>query len=228
MAAVYVIAVSALSLHASAPPPLQFYARASPSASRLVALRGGSGPELSLAALGTAYSAALASQPIITKSMTSSAIFAFSDVAAQKIGGGLKDMKRTITSALVGLLYFGPALHYWLEMITAVIPGFGVKDTLCKTLLGQCFFGPTITCVFFAATLISTLGLLPGLKQLPTKVKQDLFVTWASGLGYWPFVDLICYSIVPVKWIPLGYNIASFFWTIFLSIQASRVVKASD
>ena len=180
---------------------------------------------MGLAALGTAYSAALASRPILTKSMTSGAIFAVSDVAAQKIGAESSDIKRTLTSALVGLFYFGPALHYWLQMITSLIPGFGVKDTLCKTLLGQCFFGPTITCVFFAATLISNSGLFSGLSQLPTKIKQDLLVTWASGLGYWPFVDLICYSLVPVKWIPLGYNVASFFWTIFLSIQASRVVK---
>ena len=78
-------------------------------------------------------------------------------------------------------------------------------------MLGQSIFGPTITCVFFAATLIANSGLAAGLKQLPQKVRQDLFVTWSSGLCYWPFVDLVCYSIVPVKWIPLGYNVASFF-----------------
>ena len=78
-------------------------------------------------------------------------------------------------------------------------------------MLGQSIFGPTITCVFFAATLIANSGLAAGLKQLPQKVRQDLLVTWSSGLCYWPFVDLVCYSIVPVKWIPLGYNLASFF-----------------
>ena len=220
------MALSSLAFQPTAPP--LFYSRATtrpPTTTRLVALRGGAGPTMGLAA---SYSAALAARPILTKSMTSGAIFAVSDVAAQKIGAEASDVKRTITSALVGLLYFGPALHYWLQMITSLIPGFGVKDTLCKTLMGQCFFGPTITCVFFAATLVSSSGLFSGLSELPTKIKQDLLVTWASGLGYWPFVDLICYSLVDPPWIPLGYNVASFFWTIFLSIQASRAVKAND
>ena len=42
---------------------------------------------------------------------TASAVFALSDRAAQRIEGGARDAKRTLTSALVGLLYFGPALH---------------------------------------------------------------------------------------------------------------------
>jgi protein Mpv17 len=119
-----------------------------------------------------------------------------------------------------------PPRSQWLEMITRVVPGFGVKATLIKTLMGQSMFGPTITSVFFAASLISTNGLASGLQLLPAKIRQDLLKTWAAGLGYWPFVDLICYSLVPVKWIPLGYNVASFFWTIFLSLQAARQVNA--
>ena len=117
------------------------------------------------------------------------AIFALSDQTAQRIEGGGNDGKRTLTSALVGLLYFGPALHFWLEMIQRVVPGFAILDTLKKTLLGQCFFGPTITCIFFGASLIANSGLLAGLQQWPKKIKQDLLVTWASGLCFWPFVQ---------------------------------------
>jgi protein Mpv17 len=85
---------------------------------------------MGLASLGSAYAASLAARPIITKSMTSAAIFGLSDVAAQKIGGSFDDARRTLTSILVGLFYFGPALHYWLQMITAAIPGFGPKGGL--------------------------------------------------------------------------------------------------
>ena len=105
------------------------------------------------------------------------------------------------------------------------IPGSDIKkeaDQQLKTLLGQCFFGPTITCIFFGASLISTAGLVDGLKQWPGKIKNDLLLTWASGLGYWPFVDLLVYSFLPVVWIPLAYNFASFVWTIWLSLQAAK------
>ena len=125
---------------------------------------------------------------------------------------------------LVGLCYFGPALHYWLQMISEFIPGFTVKDTLMKTLIGQSLFGPAITAVFFGATLVSVHGLAGGLKQWPAKIKQDLVTVWRSGLCFWPVVDLICYSFVPVAWIPLGYNVASFIWTIYLSLQAATSV----
>lgn len=191
-----------------------------PSTTKALELRGGA-TTLSLASLGSAYAASLAARPIITKSVTASAIFALSDISAQRITKD-SDWTRTVTSSLVGLFYFGPALHHWLNWITSIIPGFDVKSTLCKTLLGQSLFGPTITMVFFAASLVSTKGLFDGLARLPGKIKQDLLVTWASGLCYWPFVDLICYSFVPVKWIPLSYNVASFFWTIYLSTVAAK------
>ena len=87
------------------------------------------------------------------------------------------------------------------------------------------FFGPTITSVFFGAALISVDGLISGLKKWPAKVKQDLVRTWAAGLCFWPFVDLVVYSLLPVAWIPLAYNVASFFWTIYLSLQAARGVS---
>jgi len=202
-------------------------ASATPHALRggVLQLRGGA---FALETLGAAYAASLNTNPIITKSLTAGSIFALSDVAGQAIAPSPdgKDVKRTVTSALVGTFYFGPALHYWLVMISKVLPGFDVKSTLLKTLMGQTFFGPTITSVFFAASLIQINGVIAGLKKWPAKCKQDLIKTWAAGLCFWPFVDLVVYSLLPVAWIPLGYNVASFFWTIFLSVQAARGVGA--
>jgi len=214
------LVIAALALQPALHPSRSRVAHAVPRSS-VMQLRGGA------LNLGAAYAASLSAHPVLTKSFTACTIFTLSDVAGQAIAPASDgpDVKRTATSALVGLLYFGPALHYWLEMISKVLPGFDVKSTLLKTLLGQTFFGPTITSVFFAASLISVNGLLSGLRQWPAKCKQDLLGTWAAGLGYWPFVDLLVYSLLPVKWIPLAYNAASFFWTIYLSLQAARSVS---
>ena len=107
-----------------------------------------------LGGLGTAI-AALAASPIVT--VGHSAIFTLSDIAGQAIapppGGGF-DSKRLLVSGLVGLLYFGPALHYWLQMISTYILA-GVKDTLLKTLLGQSL-GPAITAIFGASLALPT------------------------------------------------------------------------
>ena len=91
-------------LHPRINQPTRVYERA-------LVLRGGAG---ALASLGAAYSASLAARPIITKSITAGAIFTLSDAAGQAIERSPDgtDGKRTVTSALVGLFYFGPALHY--------------------------------------------------------------------------------------------------------------------
>ena len=101
-----------------------------------------------------------------------------------------------------------------------------IRSTLIKAALGQTLFGPVFTCVFFAATLVATRGLAAGLRSWPAKCQQDLLATQLAGLGYWPFVDLVSFSLVPIMWIPLFVNSASFVWTIFLSLRANRNVAA--
>lgn len=143
----------------------------------VLSLRGGLiGAMTPLGVFSSVYSSALITHPVLTKSVTSSVTFALSDLSAQKIqadSSGL-DVKRTVTTALIGLLYFGPVLHYYLAWITALIPGSGLGPTLLKTVMGQLGFGPAMTSVFFGAFLISDKGLLQGLRQWPSKVKQDL------------------------------------------------------
>ena len=180
----------------------------------------------SLASLGAAYRASLEKQPIATKSFTAGAIFALSDWLAQRLErteSKSTDWKRTISSALVGLLYFGPAAHYWYEMIFQVLPGTSLVSTLQKAALGQLFFGPSFTCIFFATFLMQQ-GTF-SLSNWGKKIRSDLPGAWAAGLGFWPIVDLVSYSMVPKNWIPLFVNACSLVWTIYLSIVANRQAK---
>jgi protein Mpv17 len=54
------------------------------------------------------------------------------------------------------------------------------------------------------------------------KIKNDLPGAWLSGAAFWPLVDLISYSMIPIKFIPLFINGMSFVWTIYLSLIANR------
>lgn len=72
------------------------------------------------------YSKYLESNPIATKSVTACLIFAVSDTLAQMIEGKKseeRDLKRTFAASLIGLLYFGPAAHFWYENIFRLLPG---------------------------------------------------------------------------------------------------------
>mmetsp|Transcript_17221 Transcript_17221/g.32593 ORF Transcript_17221/g.32593 Transcript_17221/m.32593 type:complete len:358 (-) Transcript_17221:66-1139(-) len=135
------------------------------------------------------------------------------------------DWIRTLTSCLVGFFYFGPAAHYWYEWIFSVLPGASLVSTLQKAILGQILFGPSFTCIFFAASLIQA-GQF-NIQNWVQKIKRDLPGAWISGSAFWPLVDLISYSVIPVKFIPLFINLCSFIWTVYLSMVANRM-SSSD
>ena len=111
--------------------------------------------------------------------------------------------------------------HVWYAQITRLIPKNGLKEILTKALLGQIFFGPLVTIVFFAAACAQG----DGLQTLPAKIKADLRQVQIAGAGFWPFVDLISYAFIPIAYIPLFVNCASFVWTIFLSLKSRGAAK---
>jgi protein Mpv17 len=202
-------------------------AKSSPSPS--VALAAALAPVTSaLRSAGTSYSHLLGTRPILTKAVTASLIFGLSDWSAQQIEGSgddgktkkEKDWTRIVTASLVGLLYFGPAAHAWYETIFKILPGTSLVSTLQKAALGQLLFGPSFTCVFFATSLLQS-GTF-SLGSWLQKIRQDLPGAWAAGLSFWPLVDLVSYSLIPAKWIPLFVNFCSFVWTIYLSMVANR------
>lgn len=169
---------------------------------------------------GNKYASLLESSPILTKSLTAALIFGLSDWTAQKLEKKKLDRLRTFSTVLVGLLYFGPAAHAWYDMIFRLFPKTSLVSTLQKAALGQMIFGPSFTCVFFAASLIQCGNFSLG--TWLAKIKSDLFGAWAAGLGFWPLVDLVSYSLLPPQWIPLFVNLCSFIWTVYLSLIANK------
>ena len=109
---------------------------------------------------------------------------------------------------------------YWYEMIFKLLPGTGLISTLEKAVLGQLIFGPSFTCIFFAVGLIQSNEFT--FSKWFTKIKEDLPGAWLAGVGFWPLVDIISYSVIPVKWIPLFVNFASLIWTIYLSLVSNK------
>jgi len=163
-----------------------------------------------LTTLGRFYTQQLDEYPIFTKSYTAGIIFALSDYLAQKVENGSgqnksMDKKRLLASTLVGFLYFGPAAHYWYEAVFALLPGTSLWSTLQKAILGQVIFGPSFTCIFFGVSLLQAGQFSLG--AWGRKIKSDLPGAWLAGTGFWPLVDLISFSIVPMKWIPLFINL---------------------
>jgi len=182
---------------------------------------------------GAFYSNALSAYPILTKSLTAGFTFYLSDYTAQKLENkndeekaNKHDWTRTLTSAAVGLLYFGPAAHAWYEMIFKLLPSTSLFSTLQKAILGQVIFGPAFTSVFFATSLMQ--GGTFTINNWVNKIKSDLPGAWLAGVSFWPLVDFISYALVPIKFIPLFINLMSFIWTIYLSMVANKSSTKSN
>ncbi|KAJ8609805.1 hypothetical protein CTAYLR_007179 [Chrysophaeum taylorii] len=159
------------------------------------------------------YAKQLRSSPVLTKSATSATVFALSDACAQTLEGSWSLQRFAMTSAIGGC-YFGPAAHFWYEALSRLVPRNSLPWVAFKAILGQIFFGPLVTCAFFASACIQTQS------SFPAKVKADLLDVQLTGLAYWPFVDMLCLSLIPVPYIPVAINLASFLWTIFLSLRS--------
>jgi protein Mpv17 len=185
-----------------------------------------------LASFGKFYESVLAQRPIVTKSITAGIVFGLSDYSAQKLQQQRANKNdqhqqhqkinwtRCLSCASVGLLYFGPAAHYWYKLLFHLLPATTLSSTLQKAVLGQVIFGPAFTCVFFGAGLAQAGNF--SLRRWVQKIRTDLFGAWLAGVGFWPIVDLISFTYVPVTYIPLFVNICSFVWTIYLSLVANQ------
>lgn len=177
-----------------------------------------------VAALGAKYADSMAARPLLTKMGTSAAIFGASDASAQALERAPAiDRTRLAVTTAIGGFYFAPAAHVWYGAITKAIPANDLRAILTKALLGQLIFGPLVTCVFFASACLQS---PEGLKALPGKIRSDLLGVQAAGLGFWPFVDLVSYACLPVDYIPVFVNGASFVWTIFLSFKSRAAKRA--
>jgi len=107
--------------------------------------------------------------------------------------------------------------------LTPPFVGTSLFSTLQKAAMGQIFFGPSFTCIFFATSLMQAGNFTLG--NWARKIKSDLFGAWLAGVGFWPVVDLISFSLIPKRWIPLFINVCSLIWNVYLSIVANRKGK---
>ncbi|XP_038885096.1 protein SYM1-like [Benincasa hispida] len=167
------------------------------------------------------YMRKLDTRPFITKSITSSLIYAAADLTSQMItlpSPGSFDLIRTTRMAAYGLLILGPSQHLWFNFMSRISPSRDLLSTFKKIFLGQAVFGPTITSIFFSynASLQGESG-----SEIAARLNRDLLPTLLNGLLFWPVCDFLTYKFVPVHLQPLTNSSFAYIWTIYLTYMAS-------
>jgi protein Mpv17 len=197
----------------------------------------------------SAYNRLLQAHPLKTKAATSSFITALSDVGLQlyenksqtsarlreqhshssvRRGSPLEisvqplriNWSRTFTLAAVGLCYSGPINHAWFGTLERLIrirhrAGAVATKLVCDQGLGV----PMLISGYFV-----TRGLFEGqsLLSIQERMQQKLVDATLAAWQFWPAVNLISFSVVPLQYRVLFGNVSAIFWNARLSSISSQ------
>mmetsp|Transcript_11905 Transcript_11905/g.20675 ORF Transcript_11905/g.20675 Transcript_11905/m.20675 type:complete len:240 (-) Transcript_11905:220-939(-) len=183
------------------------------------------------------YTTALIQKPLLTKSLTSCGTNAFSDALCQKLvvgfnateGVGPKmDVERFAHAAVTGIVWSGPVTHYWYNLLFGKITA-PIKDPIVglivRIFLDAIIFSPVTVSGYFAIRSILEGSGFAGVKE---KLTTRLFTTVVGAWKFWPAVNVINFSIVPIPFRVLYMNVLSVFWSGYLTFVNSKKIAAQN
>lgn len=173
------------------------------------------------------YESALQEDPVVTKTMINTVIYALADWLAQVLEGRQPldfDPRRLLRSASTGLI-FGPITCAYYEFSDSILDPFILTNRPLKILMDQSVYAAAKYTAFVC--LRETLSGTPPDKAFATARKS----TWPllkRGWRFWPAVHMITYSVIPPRHRVLWVNCADLVWVTILSLfKAQEDAKAA-
>lgn len=191
------------------------------------------------------YRQLLQTHPLKTKALTSSFITALSDVGLQCYENSSSkrpshtasqatrvdslssvaervqvNWGRTATLAAVGLCYSGPVNHAWFATLERLVRiRHQASQVGIKLLLDQVVFVPSVISGYMTVR-----GVFEGksLSDIYTQLQLRLKECTLAAYQFWPFVNAVNLSVVPVMYRVLFLNFAGLFWNARLSAMSTR------
>lgn len=165
------------------------------------------------------YLQQLEQKPVKTKAITAGVLAGVSDLLAQRLSSGAPtNWRRTLSIALYGLAWAGPASHYWQQILESLFPN--KKDPLRsgkKVLLDQLTYGPLQNILFMSYIAYVVEGRSWGATM--AKLRADLPMVQSRGWRVWPVASWVNQEFVPLKLRVLWLNLVALGWTTFLIMQ---------
>ena len=137
------------------------------------------------------------------------------------------DKTRIIKKMMCGSFFAGPLLHFWFSkgipfIITKFLPSkFSYFKLLTKRkiILASIFFDQLFFSVFFNINFSIINSFLFNGKNFKESVKLSKNNIWSimkKNWKYWPFVQFINFSIIPMNFKVLWVNIFGIIWNLYL------------
>ncbi|KAI6205495.1 hypothetical protein M3Y94_00798900 [Aphelenchoides besseyi] len=111
--------------------------------------------------------------------------------------------------------FFQPSTSQWFKVLDR-IPGNTRFSPLKRVMVDQLFFAPP-----FSASIIFNLHLLQGysISQSWNKLREHFFDIYKRSILYWPFVQILNFSVVPLRYRVIVVQVAALVWNAFLSFK---------
>lgn len=132
------------------------------------------------------------------------------------------DVQRTATFGVMGLVFIGPSLKTWYQILDKVVGTSGKTVAVKKVFLDQAFFAPILIFGFF-----SVLGVLQrkSVEDIKSKIEQDYVEVVKAGWMIWPAAQLVNFYFTPPQHRILFVNTVSLFWNTYLAYKTSKLVE---
>ncbi|KAG5854421.1 mpv17-like protein isoform X1 [Anguilla rostrata] len=121
------------------------------------------------------------------------------------------DWRQTGKVAVVAFSFHGNFNYFWMRGLERRFPGNSASMVLRKVILDQTISSPIATSAFYTG-----MSLLDGKDDIFQDCRGKFLNTYKTGLMYWPFVQLLNFTLVPVYLRTTFTGCCAFVWAIFL------------
>lgn len=170
------------------------------------------------------YRVALETRPLRTKALTCAALDVVGDGVAQGIeGGAVGRWRRTLATALEGLLFSGPVLHLAYGALERAFPTHGAgasRRALLHVAADQLILDPifVLSYVFFTGAIEARPFVCDVLPSLRGEYWHTLKGAWATSLCIAP-VQWAAFRFLPVQYRVLYVNLEDIVWASVVSFR---------
>ncbi|KAI6232523.1 Mpv17-like protein [Aphelenchoides besseyi] len=165
------------------------------------------------------YQRWLVVRPLTTQALSAGCIGILGDATCQFLVDRRTirdyDPIRGLRFFVLPTFYIAPILSQWFKVLDR-IPGNTRFSPLKRVMVDQLFFAPP-----FSASIIFNLHLLQGysISQSWNKLREHFFDIYKRSILYWPFVQILNFSVVPLRYRVIVVQVAALVWNAFLSFK---------
>lgn len=200
-----------------------------------------------MAALWRRYLALLGTHPYTTKSVTAAGIMAGGDFICQTLESRARrqrldeqleafphrrdlllrkfeendayDVVRTARMTGFGLVFVGPLMHNWFNLLERLVPRKDLLGAVGKVAIDQAVMAPGFCASFFTA-----MGLMEGLSPAVVweKLKAQMVPTLEANYKVWPAAQMVNLYLVPLNLRVLWLNMVGLGFNSYLSMVNNK------